>query len=223
MNNTDWIITPLETVCEPPQYGYTASAQKEGNVRFLRITDITNSGVNWGKVPYCKCPPKLLDKYRLRSGDIVFARIGATTGKSQLIENPPPSVFASYLIRVKGKEEMDPVFLSQFFRSDSYWRQVDAQKNSNLKKGLSGSLLKKLLIPLPPLPEQRKIAGVLGVVQRAIEQQERLIALTTELKKALMQKLFTEGLRGEPQKQTEIGLVPESWEVVPLEITCESP
>ena len=53
-------------------------------------------------------------------------------------------------------------------------------------------------------------------MQRAIEQQERLIALTTELKKALLHKLFTEGLRGEPQKQTEIGSVPESWEVVEL-------
>ena len=63
------------------------------------------------------------------------------------------------------------------------------------------------------LDEQRKIAAVLGLVQRAIEQQERLIALTTELKKALLHKLFTEGLRGEPQKQTEIGPVPESWEV----------
>ena len=69
-------------------------------------------------------------------------------------------------------------------------------------------------IPVPPLPEQRKIAAVLGLVQRAIEQQERLIALTTELKKALLHKLFTEGLPGEPQKQTEIGPVPESWEVV---------
>jgi type I restriction enzyme S subunit len=69
--------------------------------------------------------------------------------------------------------------------------------------------------------EQRKIAAVLGLVQRSIEQQERLLALTTELKKALLHKLFSEGLRGEPQKQTEIGPVPESWEVVPCEDLCE--
>ncbi len=66
------------------------------------------------------------------------------------------------------------------------------------------------------LPEQKKIAQILSTVQRAIEAQERIIQTTTELKKALMHKLFTEGLRGEPQKETEIGLVPESWEVVSL-------
>ncbi len=66
------------------------------------------------------------------------------------------------------------------------------------------------------LPEQQKIAGVLGLVQRAMEQQDRLIALTKELKKTLLHQLFTQGLRGQPQKQTEIGLVPESWEVVRL-------
>lgn len=56
-------------------------------------------------------------------------------------------------------------------------------------------------------------------MQRAIEAQERIIQTTTELKKALMYKLFTEGTRGEPQKQTEIGPVPESWEVVELRTT----
>lgn len=78
------------------------------------------------------------------------------------------------------------------------------------------TILKERRIPRPEQDEQRKIAGVLGVVQRAIELQERLIILTTELKKALLHQLFTHGLRGESQKQTEIGPVPESWEVAEL-------
>ncbi|MCX7047661.1 MAG: restriction endonuclease subunit S [Candidatus Sumerlaeota bacterium] len=212
----DWKVEPLERVCEPPQYGFTASAEDKGNVRFLRITDITDSGIKWPTVPFCECPPKVLSKYLLASGDIVFARIGATTGKSYLITDAPPCIFASYLIRVRAKPEIDPLFLSQFFLSAAYWRQVDAQKNANLKKGVSGSLLKALTVPVPPIAEQRKIAGVLGLVQQAMEQQERLIALTTELKKTLLHQLFTQGLRGEPQKQTEIGPVPESWEVVKI-------
>jgi type I restriction enzyme S subunit len=218
----NWKVCSLEDVCEPPQYGYTASAGDKGNTQFLRITDITESGVKWGTVPYCECPKKNLSKYLLASGDIVFARIGATTGKSYLIADPPPSVFASYLIRVRPKKEIDPAFLSHFFRTNSYWRQIDAQKGSSLKKGVNGSLLKKLKVPVPPLPEQKKIAHILSMVQRAIEVQERIIQTTTELKKALMQKLFTEGLRGEPQKETEIGLVPESWEVSTLgELACK--
>lgn len=77
--------------------------------------------------------------------------------------------------------------------------------------------LENIEIPLPLLFEQHQIAAVLGVVQRAIEQQQRLLALTAELKKTLLHQLFTQGLRGEPQKQTEIGPVPESWEVVMFE------
>jgi len=75
----------------------------------------------------------------------------------------------------------------------------------------------RLRVPLPPLPEQMKIAHILSTVQRAAEGQEQIIQTTTELKKALMHKLFTEGLRNEPQKQTDLGPIPESWAVVTVQ------
>jgi len=78
-------------------------------------------------------------------------------------------------------------------------------------------------VKVPPLPEQKQIAHILSTVQRAIEAQERIIQTTTELKKALMHKLFTEGLRAEPQKESEIGPMPESWKQTTLAELCEKP
>jgi type I restriction enzyme S subunit len=101
-----------------------------------------------------------------------------------------------------------------------YLSQIDyAQYQDTAVKGmtLNKGKIDRLEIALPPIPEQRRIAYVLTTVQTAIEQQARLIALTRELKSALMRKLFTEGLRKEKQKETEIGLVPEGWDVVPMQ------
>ena len=83
-------------------YGYTESAASEPIYpRFLRITDIQNDRVDWDSVPYCKIESADLPKYRLASGDIVFARTGVTAGKSFLVDNSPEAVFASYLIRLR--------------------------------------------------------------------------------------------------------------------------
>jgi len=218
----DWDVDELINHINKPQYGFTESAVEKGNVQFLRITDITDFGVDWSKVPYCNCPDEKIGTYRLKKNDIVFARIGATTGKSYLIKNPPNSIFASYLIRVQSYEDLDAPYLYYFFNSSEYWKQIISNKGRNLKGGVSASILSKLKIPLPPLPEQKKITHVLSKIQGAIETQEQIIKTTQELKKALMQKLFTEGLPAsggtepEPQKQTEIGSIPESWDVVKL-------
>ena len=77
-------------------------------------------------------------------------------------------------------------------------------------------LLREKKLPLPPLSEQRKIVRVLDKIQQAIELQDRIIEQAKNLKKSLMQKLFTEGLYDEEQKETEIGLIPKSWVVVRL-------
>lgn len=76
--------------------------------------------------------------------------------------------------------------------------------------------VRDLPLPVPPKPEQEKIAAVLWKMQRAIEIDERLIATVRELKQRAMRQLFTGGFRGEPQKETPIGPLPESWEVVRL-------
>ena len=114
-------------------------------------------------------------------------------------------------------EHYDIKFLAYQLGIDSIQQYVEMNKRGATIKGITRDCLEQIRLNLPPLPEQKKIAHILSTVQRAIEAQERIIQTTTELKKALMHKLFTEGLRNEPQKQTEIGPVPECWEVVPFD------
>jgi type I restriction enzyme S subunit len=110
----------------------------------------------------------------------------------------------------------DIKFLAYQLGLDSIQQYVAMNKRGATIKGITRDCLEQIRLNIPPLPEQKKIAHILSTVQRAIEAQERIILTTTELKKALMHKLFTEGLHNEPQKLTDIGPVPESWDVVAL-------
>ncbi len=186
-----WEVVSLGKYCEKPRYGYTESASSEPTgPKFLRITDITEYGVHWDSVPYCPCPKEILDELRLLPGDLVVARIGATTGKSYLIAECPEAVFASYLIRLRTRPGLDPAYLSCFFESEAYWRQVQASKGSNLKGGINASVLSRLLFPLPAPDEQREVATILKGIERqitaVIKRRDRLRALFSSMLHLLM-------------------------------------
>ncbi len=130
----------------------------------------------------------------------------------------PDCVHQNHVFAVRlDRSELDPVFFSYQAQSSygkDYFLSV-AHKTTNLAC-INTSKLKAFPVLIPPLPEQKKIAHILSTVQRAIKAQERIIQTTTELKRALMHKLFSEGLRNELPKFTEIGPVPESWELVQI-------
>jgi len=94
----DWDVVRLDELGEL-QYGYTASAiDKDTGKKLLRITDIGDYGqVVWKNVPHCEISQSNYKKYKLSIGDILFARIGATTGKSTYINKEINGVFASYI------------------------------------------------------------------------------------------------------------------------------
>ena len=144
-------------------YGYTESASSEPvGPRFLRITDIQDDQVDWDNVPYCKIEKADLPKYRLASGDIVFARTGATTGKSFLVNEPPEAVFASYLIRLRLLDKkLLPEFVLLFFQTAGYWQSIKDGSSGSAQGGFNATKLGALTIPVPPLAEQQRIVGLL--------------------------------------------------------------
>jgi len=202
----------LQEIAESVGYGVTASACDEPvGPKFLRITDIQNGQVNWNEVPWCDGGAKSTEAAKLRSGDIVFARTGATTGKSFLIGDcPENAVFASYLIRVRLRNTADPGYVSQFFQTADYWGQITKSARGVAQPGVNATTLKALRIPLPPLPEQKRIAGILDAAD-ALRQKRResLAQLDT-----LLQSTFLE-MFGDPVTN------PMGWKHVLLSDLCE--
>lgn len=151
----------LDEISDSIQYGYTESSTTDPiGPKFLRITDIQNGAVTWSDVPYCKIDEQLKEKYLLKDGDLVFARTGATVGKSFLIKGKiPESIFASYLIRVRVKSDVLDKFVGYFFKTHSYWSQITKGQAGIGQPNVNGTKLASLQLPLPPLPEQHRIVA----------------------------------------------------------------
>lgn len=145
-----WKWDTLSHLSKNIQYGVSlASTKTVTNRKLLRITDIQKGSVDWPKVPYCDCSQEDSIKYELEDGDIVFARTGATTGKSFLVKNPQNSVFASYLIRVQCNGSIIPDFLYLFFSSALYWNYIGKGSRGGTLAGFNATMLGKIQVPFP--------------------------------------------------------------------------
>jgi type I restriction enzyme S subunit len=150
-------------------------------------------------------------KTAFKVGDILFGKLRPYLRKGARADFD--GVCSTDILAFRAKATCESEFLKFVIHSDEFVAHAKSTTSGVQHPRTSWPSVKEFRLSIPPLPEQKKIAHILSTVQRAIEAQERIIQTTTELKKALMHKLFTEGLRHEPQKQTEIGPVPESWEV----------
>jgi type I restriction enzyme S subunit len=187
-----WKTVSLGDIAESVDYGVTASAMLQPvGPKFLRITDIQDGAVYWDNVPWCECNARSSANSRLKSGDIVFARTGATTGKSFLIrECPTDTVFASYLIRVRVSTRVEPGYLSHFFQTPHYWAQITKSARGVAQPGVNATTLKTLKIPLPPLPEQQWIANVLDRAEGLRAKRRASLTLLDTLTQAIFIDMF---------------------------------
>jgi type I restriction enzyme S subunit len=194
-----WEHKKVEEICHSPQYGYTESAQVEKvGPKFLRITDIQEGRVNWDAVPYCVCKPNDLEKYRLNAGDIVFARTGATTGKSFLIRDCPEAVFASYLIRLRVKDSVLPEYLLWYFQSPHYWDQVKAETKGSAQGNMNGRKLSAVDVRFPMSEtDQRRIVAYIDDLQAKVDELRRLQVATQKELDALMPSILAKAFAGE--------------------------
>jgi type I restriction enzyme S subunit len=192
-----WRRDVVKNIALSIQYGYTESSSKEKiGPKFLRITDIQDYRVNWDDVPYCIIDNEEKQKYLLEDGDLVFARTGATVGKSFLIKGEiPESIFASYLIRLRFPKQVNDKYVWYYFQSPFYWSQIVDKQVGIGQPNVNGTKLGRLEIIIPRTLEEQKlivaeIESRLSVCDKIEESIEQSLKQSESLRQSILKKTF---------------------------------
>lgn len=143
-------------------YGFTARAMDDGTHRFIRITDIGAGGrinADGNKYVYYHEDMK---GYGAGKGDILVARTGATFGKTLIIDDDIPSIYASFLIKIDlNKDVIIPKYYWYFAQSDQYWSQANRLVGQGSQPQFNANKLKLIELNIPLLEEQKRIVEFL--------------------------------------------------------------
>ncbi len=203
-NDGDWNNTELgKCLLKHPEYGIGAAAvpYSEKLPTYLRITDISVDGkfIKDDKVSVSK---KVTEDNYLKEGDIVFARTGASVGKSYKYRvEDGRLVFAGFLIRVKpNTNKLNSELLFQFVATEHYWSWVKFVSARSGQPGINGKQYASMPILLPPKKEeQQKIANCLSSLDKVITAETEKLDLLQDHKKGLLQQLFPQEGERQPQ------------------------
>ena len=166
---------------------------------------------------------KVSDLQLLGKGDVIIAMSSGSksiVGKAAQFNSEWEGSFGAFCAVFRHNSTIEPFFIGQIFQTNRYRKHLFKEARGTNINNLSKGHILDYQFPLPPLPEQRAIAHILHTIQEAKFTRQREITLERERKAALMDFLFSHGTKGEPRKQTEIGEIPESWEVVRFEDVC---
>ena len=207
-------------------YGVSESAKTNGKYRLLRITDIQNNSVQWDSVPYTDFDENKAKSYLLSDGDILFARTGATVGKSYLVQGlTEGAIYASYLIRGQTYDAVLPQYLKFYFESGYYWEQIEQGSVGVGQPNVNGTILGNLHVPIPPLHEQFRIVselskwmGIIDIIENSQTDLQALIKQTKskKLDLAIHGKLVPQDPNDEPASELIKHINPKA------EITCDN-
>ena len=223
---SSWEWTTVNIISKSILYGVSESAKASGKYKLLRITDIQNNSVQWDSVPYTDFDENKANSYLLSDGDILFARTGATVGKSYLVQGlTEEAIYASYLIRVQTYDAVLPQYVKFYFESGYYWEQIEQGSVGVGQPNVNGTILGNLHIPIPPIHEQCRIVSELSkwmvlidVIEQGKADLQTVIKQTKSkiLDLAIHGKLVPQNPADEPASELLKRINPAS------EITCDN-
>jgi len=222
----EWEVVKLGNIFEIKQ-GKALSPKHRRGISpkpFIRTSNVLWGKIDLSHIDYMDFNEEEVEKYMLKPSDLLVCE-GGEIGRTA-IWSLDEGVFCyqNHIHRLRPKNSGTyPLFYMYWMQAALLLLRIyKGTGNVTTIPNLSRSRLSNFLLPLPPLPEQQKIAHVLSTIQEAKEKTEAVINASKELKKSLMKYLFTYGpvplneAENVKLKETEIGLIPEEWEVVKL-------
>lgn len=221
-----WGIVPLKyLLSEPLQYGANESADNcnPSEPRYIRITDITEDG-KLRKSTYRTLPYQKAEGYMLKKGDILFARSGATVGKTFIFEEDYDACFAGYLIKASCNEKLLPMFLYYFTSSNSYENWKNSTFNQATIQNIGADKYCTLPIPTPSSEEQEGIINFLShnvaQIDALISEKEKMVEDLKAYRSSLITETVTKGLDKDVKMKDSgvewIGKMPQNWKLLKL-------
>ncbi len=198
-----WDITQFASVREWLQYGTSTHCTIEPKAYpVLRIPNVGVGCVDASDLKYCDMAQQEADKYRLQDGDLLFIRTNGVLERlgscTVYAGDPERALFASYLIRARLKQGIDPRYVAYFYGSELGTSLIAGRATpaADGKYNLNTGTIDSLPFPLPPTAEeQREIVAILDAIDRKIELHRKKRAVLEELFKALLHKLMTGEIR----------------------------
>lgn len=189
---------------------------------FLRTSNVLWGRIDLAEVDAMQFSDDEIANKSLAKGDLLVCE-GGDIGRAAIWEGQLPQCsFQNHLHRLRPKSEETVPHFYMYYLEAGFTKLglYQGAGNTTTIPNLSRSRLAALEVPRPSRVEQRHVADVLLKVQRATEVEETLITSARELKQATMRQLFTFGIRGERQQDSELGPIPESWDIVRLGDVC---
>ncbi|HDH5054916.1 TPA: restriction endonuclease subunit S, partial [Staphylococcus aureus] len=194
----EWEEKKLGEISEQSMYGIGASATNfDSKNIYIRITDIDEKSRNLN-YKNLTTPDEINDKYKLKRNDILFARTGASTGKSYIHKEEKDNYnyyFAGFLIKFEINQLNSPMFIYQFTLTSKFNNWVKVMSVRSGQPGINSEEYAKLPLFLPSKLEQQKIGEFFSKLDRQIELEEQKLELLQQQKKGYMQKIFSQELR----------------------------
>ncbi|MCZ3367268.1 MULTISPECIES: restriction endonuclease subunit S [Methanobacterium] len=192
----EWKEKKLGEISKDGMYGMnTAATDFDSENKYIRITDIDENSHKFRPNPLCSPEGYLDDKFLLKENDLLFARTGASTGKSYLYEKADGKLyFAGFLIKFHINNA-NPKFIFYNTIREKYYNWVKMMSVRSGQPGINAEEYKKFEIKLPSFPEQEKIASFLSKIDEKIEKLGKKEDLWQNYKKGMMQQLFSQKLR----------------------------